>query len=118
MVVMHYRAHCPAGVGAAVAVRAGALTQTQLQMIDAAPHVSGCRDRLGPLLEARRDGPLSCRWCAGFGELCCQVEELKEEVSRLCSIREDERERQDLLRDATTSRAPEPNRSDVCRVCP
>ena len=61
-------------VGAAVPARVEACTQTELQMVDAAPQVPGCRS------------------CAVLEELCLQVEELWEEVSRLCSIREAERE--------------------------
>lgn len=60
MVVMHHRAHSPAGVGAAVAVGAEALTQIQLQIITAVPHVLGCKQCLGPLPEARGGGPLFC----------------------------------------------------------
>lgn len=61
-------------------------------MADAASQVPDCRECLGPASEARRDAPLSCRRCAVLEDLCCQVKELQEEVSRLCSTREDERE--------------------------
>lgn len=89
MVVIHHRACCPASVGAAVAVRAGALTQTQLQMVSAVHHVPGCRNCLRP-------GEMVLGPASSVGELYCQVEKLKEEVSRLRISREGE-ERQDLL---------------------
>lgn len=79
-------------VGAAVPARAEASTQTELQMVDTALQVTGCGECLEPLPEAMRDGRLSCRRCAVLQELCHQVEELWQEVSRLCSIREDERQ--------------------------
>uniref|UniRef100_A0A8B9SEV8 Solute carrier family 12 member 2 n=1 Tax=Apteryx owenii TaxID=8824 RepID=A0A8B9SEV8_APTOW len=60
--------------------------------VDAALQVSGCRECLGPLREAWAGSQLSCRRCAAVGELCRQVRELREEVSRLRSIREDEQE--------------------------
>ena len=62
-------------------------------MAIAALQVPGCRDCLGPASEAQRDGPLSFGRCAVSEKLCCQMEELQEEVSRLHHNREDERER-------------------------
>lgn len=86
------RAVSPTDVGAAVPARAEASTQTELQMVDAGFQVPDCRKCLGPLSEARRDGPLPCRMCAVLEDLCWQVEEIGEEVSRQRSIRENERE--------------------------
>lgn len=45
-----------------------------------------------PLPEATGHGGLSCRRCAVLQELCHKVEELRQEASRLRSIREDERQ--------------------------
>ena len=74
--------------------------QTELWIADAALQVLGCSEYLGLLSNAQRDGLLSCGMCATLEELCCQVEELQEEVSRLCSIREDEKgDRSGLLCD-------------------
>jgi len=78
-------------VGAAVPARAKSSTQSELQMADAALQVLDCRKCLEPLSEARREGPLLCRRCPVLEELCWQVEEMWEEVSRLCIIRENER---------------------------
>jgi len=78
--------------GVATPARVEACTQTELHVVDAAFQVPGCRDSLRALSAVRRDGPPSCRSCAVLEELCLQVEELWEEASRLCSIKEDERE--------------------------
>ncbi|KAK4817110.1 hypothetical protein QYF61_027973 [Mycteria americana] len=70
-----------------------ASTKTELRMVDAALQAPGCREHLGPLSDARRHGPLSFSGGApSLEELCRQVEELQEEVSRLRSIREGKRE--------------------------
>lgn len=79
-------------LGADVPARVEACTQTELPMVDAALQVPGCREFLGALSGARRDGSLSCSSCAVLEELCLQVDELREEVIRPRSIREDERE--------------------------
>lgn len=60
-------------------------------MAGAALQVPDFRELLGPLSEARRAGPLSWRRCAILEELCHQVEDLQQEVSMLCSIREHEK---------------------------
>jgi len=65
--------------------------RTELWVGGATLQVLGCRECLGLLSSAQRDGLLSHRMCAVLEELCCQVEELQEEVSRLYSIREDEK---------------------------
>lgn len=67
-------------------------------MVNVALQVPRCRQCLWPLSDARTDDPLvlqdSCS--AVLEELCHQVEETQEGMSRLCSIREYERET-DLL---------------------
>ena len=68
----------PIDVGVAVPARAEASTQTELQMADAALQVPGGRKCLGPLSEAKRDGPLPCRRCAILEELCCPLKEIRE----------------------------------------
>lgn len=50
--VTHHRAHSIAGVGAAMPASAEVSIQTELQMVDAALWVLGCRECLGPLSEA------------------------------------------------------------------
>lgn len=57
--------------------------------------------------EAMIDGLLSCRVCAVLQELCHQVEELWQEVSRLCSFRKDERQTGSSQRDSSF-KSPEP----------
>lgn len=58
MMVICHRAASLAGAGAAAPVRAEASLQTELGVLDAAFQVPGCRDCLGPLFDARRDGHL------------------------------------------------------------
>lgn len=65
--------------------------QTEHWIADAALRVLGCGEYLGLLSNAQRDALLSCKMCALFEELCCQVEEFQEKVSSLCSIRKDEK---------------------------
>lgn len=65
------RAVSPTDEGTAVPARAEASTQTELQMLDAALQVPGCRKYQGPLFEARAYNPLVCRRCAVMKELCC-----------------------------------------------
>lgn len=113
MVVTCHRAHSPADAGAAVTAMVEVSTQRELQVVDAALEVPGCRECLTPLPEAGRGGLLSR--CAVVAELCHQAEELREGVS----TGDDERGRQDLLGDLVASRAPDPHcRGDTGRVCP
>lgn len=65
--------------------------KTELQKEDTALQVSGCREYLGLLTESGAHGFLACQRCAVFQELYHQAKELQEEVSRLSSIREDEK---------------------------
>ena len=96
-----------------------ASTQRELQE-DAALHVLGCRECLGPLVEAGAagDGLLACRRCVLIEDLCHQVKELQEEVSRLCSIRDDEEERDWIFSETLQLHEPEVrdwNRVGGCR---
>jgi len=59
---------------------------------DVSLQVSGRRECLGTLWEAHTDSQLSYRRYAVVHETCCQVRGLREEVSRLQSIQEDEQE--------------------------
>lgn len=58
MVVCH-RAVSSVDVGAAVPAKVQASTQTELQAADAALQVSGWRECLGTISEARTDAPLA-----------------------------------------------------------
>jgi len=53
------------------------------------PHCIWC---LGPLSEIWRDGCLFRRRCDVLGKLYHQVDDLKQQVSRVCSIRQHESE--------------------------
>lgn len=64
----------------------------ELQKNDIVLQISHCRKRLGPLTESVARGFLAYWKYSGFQELCHQEKELWEEVSRLSSIREDEKE--------------------------
>ncbi|XP_068782230.1 uncharacterized protein [Struthio camelus] len=92
MVMTRRRARSPVAAGGAALAVSEASTQTDPQTADAALQVSGCRQCLGPLREAWADSQLSCVRCAVVDQLRHQIKELQEEVSRLRSIREDERE--------------------------
>lgn len=91
-VVTCHRSVSPASAGAAVPAKAEALTQAELQMVEASFQAPGCRQCQGPFSDTRRDGFLFCRRRAVLDELSLQVEELWEEVSSVHSIREYERE--------------------------
>lgn len=71
-----HRSVSPASAGAAVPAKAEALTQAELQMVEASFQAPGCRQCQGPLSDTRRDGFLFCRRCAILEELSLQVEEL------------------------------------------
>ena len=58
----------------------------------AAVRVSGCRECLSLALVPKGSRDNSCLWCDQVDDLLCLVAELKEEVERLRSIRECERE--------------------------
>ena len=59
MAVAHHMALSPAGVEAAAPARTEASMQVELWVVDAALQIPACRECLGPLPEAGRDGPLS-----------------------------------------------------------
>lgn len=73
MVVAHHGAGPPADVRAAAPAKVEVLMQAELWMMSTAP---GCRECLGPLSAAGRDGPLSCRRYVVLEELWCQLKEL------------------------------------------
>lgn len=60
-----------------------------------------------PLHEAGADNHSFCRRCVG-DELCHQVKELQEEVSRLCSIHENEQEIDRLFSETLQSQESQP----------
>lgn len=74
--VAHHGAVLPADIGAAAPARVEVLMQAELWMMSTALQAPGCRDCLGPLFEAGRDGPLSCRRYVVLEELWCQAKEL------------------------------------------
>lgn len=78
------------GVGVTAPATVEASTQTELQMVDAALQAPGCREHLESLSDARSNGSPS--FSSLLKEMYHQVEELKEEVRRLHSIREAKRE--------------------------
>jgi len=59
MVVTYHTAHSPAGVGEAVSALLEVSTQRELLVVDTVLEISGCRECLVSLPEARRDGLLS-----------------------------------------------------------
>jgi len=67
-------------------------TQTEAPRKNAGVQVSGCREclSLALVLEDSRDN--CCVWCEQVNDLLSVVAELKEEVERLSSIRECDRE--------------------------
>lgn len=69
-----------------------ALTQLELQKEDASLQGSGCRKMWNLSLRPGKIHLLAYRRSAAVEELCCHVKELQVEVSRLCNIREDEKE--------------------------
>ncbi|KAK4826426.1 hypothetical protein QYF61_008959 [Mycteria americana] len=80
---------------------------TELQMVDAALQVPGCTGCLGPASDPG-EITVSCRRCAVLENLCHQGEELQEEVSRLRSIREDEREIDGIISESQQLEDPQP----------
>ncbi|XP_074991813.1 uncharacterized protein LOC142074828 isoform X2 [Calonectris borealis] len=72
--------------------RTNAATQTELLFRHAPTQVSGCGMCEGIFLEVESDCKQDCGRCDQIDELLCLVAELQEEVSRLRSIRESEKE--------------------------
>ncbi|KAK4806226.1 hypothetical protein QYF61_013370 [Mycteria americana] len=75
-----------------VLARVDAATQTELPGKHAATQVSGCRECLGISLFTHGSRADSCVRCDQVDDLLCMVAELREEVERLRSIREAEKE--------------------------
>ncbi|KAK4829234.1 hypothetical protein QYF61_002499 [Mycteria americana] len=67
-------------------------SQTELPRKHAATQVSGCRECLGLLLFTHGSRADSCVRCDQVDDLLCMVAELREEVEKLRSIREAEKE--------------------------
>lgn len=88
-------------------VMSEASIQMELQKKAAALQVSGCREFLGLLAGAREDGLLVHR-CVLVKDPRHQVKELKQEFSRLCSIRDDEKEVDWILSDTWMQGEPDP----------
>lgn len=84
MVVTCHKVIFLSDAGVAASAIEEALMQMDFWVMDASLKVTGCR------VFARRDGLLSCR-SAVLEELCHQAQELWKEVSKLRSIREDEK---------------------------
>lgn len=107
MVVMCPRAQSPATAGLTIPVTSEASTQRELQKEDAALQVWGCRECLWPLAKSGAAGVsfLGHRRCAVIKDLCHQVKELQEEVSSLHSIRDNEKEIDQIFSNTAASRA-------------
>ncbi|KAK4813363.1 hypothetical protein QYF61_003562 [Mycteria americana] len=75
-----------------VLARVDLATQTELPQKHAATQVSGCRECLGLLLFMHGSRGNSCVRCNQVDDLLCMVAELWEELERLRSIREAEKE--------------------------
>ena len=75
-----------------VLARVDVATQTELPQKHAATQVSGCRECLGLSLFTHGSHVDSCVRCDQVDDLLCMVAELWEEVERLRSIREAEKE--------------------------
>ncbi|KAK4831918.1 hypothetical protein QYF61_020295 [Mycteria americana] len=75
-----------------VLTRVDAATQTELPGKHAATQVLGCREWLGLSLFTHGSRADSCVRCDQVDDLLCMVAELREEVERLRSIREAEKE--------------------------
>lgn len=93
-VVMHPRTQSPATAVLATLVTSETSTQRELQKEDTALQVQGCRECLWPLAKAgaSRDGFLARGRCAVIKDLCHHIKELQQEVSSLHSIRDNEKE--------------------------
>lgn len=83
-----------------------ALIKLELQKEDAALQVSDCRKLWDHSLRPGKIHLLAYRRPAAVAELCCQVKELQVEVSRLCIIREDEKEIDQLFSDTLLLQVP------------
>ena len=108
MVVMCPRAQSPATAGPTNPVTSEASTQRELQKENAALQVRGCRECLWPLAKAGAagDGFRAHRRCAVIKDLCHQVKELQEEVSSLHSIRDNEKEIDQIFSNALQLQEP------------
>lgn len=102
VVTAHYRACSLVAVEVAMSTVLEASTQTDLLRADIALQVTGCRKCVVVLCEAGVDSHLFCRRCVVV-ELCCQVGELKDEVSMLCSIHKGEQEIDRILSETLQS---------------
>jgi len=72
--------------------RRSVATQTEAPCKDTAVQVSGCRECLSLVLVPEDSRNNSCVWCDEVNDLLSLMAELKEELERLRSIRECERE--------------------------
>lgn len=107
-------------IGSNLPAQAGpeASEQTELQEV-ATLHVLVCRKCIMPLMEAGAwgDGLLACRMCVLIQDLCQQAKDLYE-VSRLCSIRDDKKEKDWIFSETPQLQEPEVrdwNRVGGCR---
>ena len=89
---MQHSAQSLAATAATVPITPAGLTQLEFLRMNAALQVWGCKYSWGFLLNPRPGSMRSFLQDMNARGLCCQVKELWEKVSRLCSIRDDKKE--------------------------